>query len=168
MVRPPNYQRSPWTCTCGSRRFARKLNEVSGGFGFLRLSDRILLPQSFRLIGATKRVERIGSDTSAVLGPGVVPCRGLRARCRGQACRCTRRLSRKYRHPQSDRAPTRYTTHTVRRAALNSSSRYGAMTPFVEIIFAIGLSVGFALGYAVRAFMSHRRRQAARRRRIFQ
>ena len=37
MVRPPNYQRSPWTCACGSRRFARELNEVSGGFGLLRL-----------------------------------------------------------------------------------------------------------------------------------
>jgi hypothetical protein len=42
------------------------------------------------------------------------------------------------------------------------------MTPFVEIIFAVGLSVGFPLGYGVRAFISYRRRQASRRRRYIQ
>ena len=38
------------------------------------------------------------------------------------------------------------------------------MSPEVaSIVFAIGLSIGFALGYGVRAFISYRRRQAARR-----
>jgi hypothetical protein len=32
-----------------------------------------------------------------------------------------------------------------------------------SILVAIGLSIGFALGYGVRAFISHRRHQAARR-----
>jgi hypothetical protein len=44
-------------------------------------------------------------------------------------------------------------------------SRYGAVTPFVEITFAVGLLIGFVLGYGARAFISYRRRQAARRRR---
>ena len=35
-------------------------------------------------------------------------------------------------------------------------------------IFAIGLLVGFVLGYGVRAFISYRRHQAARRRRYIQ
>ena len=72
MVRPPNYQRSPRTCTCGSRRFARELNEVSGGFGLLSLREPILLPQRLRLLGAAKRIERVGSDAGAVLGPRVI------------------------------------------------------------------------------------------------
>ena len=46
-------------------------------------------------------------------------------------------------------------------------TRYGAVTPFGEITFAAGLLIGFALGYGVRAFISFRRRQAARRRRAF-
>jgi hypothetical protein len=42
------------------------------------------------------------------------------------------------------------------------------MTPALEIIFAIGLSIGFALGYGVRAFISYRRHRTAKRRRAFQ
>jgi hypothetical protein len=38
------------------------------------------------------------------------------------------------------------------------------MTSVVEIIFAIGLLIGFALEYGVRAFVSYRRHQAAKRR----
>jgi hypothetical protein len=45
--------------------------------------------------------------------------------------------------------------------------RYGSMTPGSEIALAIGLVVGFALGYGVRAFISYRRHQAARRRHLF-
>jgi hypothetical protein len=42
------------------------------------------------------------------------------------------------------------------------------MSPDVAaIIFAIGLLIGFALGYGVRAFISYRRHQAASRRRSF-
>jgi hypothetical protein len=38
------------------------------------------------------------------------------------------------------------------------------MSPeLASIIFAIGLSIGFAVGYGVRAFISYRRHQAARR-----
>ena len=35
-----------------------------------------------------------------------------------------------------------------------------------SVIFAIGLLIGFPLGYGVRAFISYRRRQASRRRRF--
>ena len=45
--------------------------------------------------------------------------------------------------------------------------RYGSMTPGFEIALAIGLVVGFALGYSVRALISYRRHQAARRRYLF-
>ena len=48
-----------------------------GAFGLLRLRDPIPLPQRLRLLGAAKRVERVGSDAGAVLGPGVVPSKGL-------------------------------------------------------------------------------------------
>jgi hypothetical protein len=42
------------------------------------------------------------------------------------------------------------------------------MTPGFEIALAIGLIVGFALGYGVRALISYRRHQAARRRHLFE
>ena len=45
--------------------------------------------------------------------------------------------------------------------------RYGSMTPGFEIALMIGLVIGFALGYGVRALISYRRHQAARRRRLF-
>jgi hypothetical protein len=45
--------------------------------------------------------------------------------------------------------------------------RYGSMTPGFEIALAIGLVVGFALGYGARALISYRRHQAARRRHLF-
>jgi len=45
--------------------------------------------------------------------------------------------------------------------------RYGSMTPGFEITLAIDLVVGFALGYGVRALISYRRHQAARRRHLF-
>ena len=45
--------------------------------------------------------------------------------------------------------------------------RYGSMTPGFEIALAIGPIVGFALGYGVRALISYRRHQAARRRHLF-
>jgi hypothetical protein len=44
--------------------------------------------------------------------------------------------------------------------------RYGSMTPGFEIALAIGLVVGFALGYGIRALISYRRHQAARRRHL--
>ena len=45
--------------------------------------------------------------------------------------------------------------------------RYGSMTPGFEIALVIDLVVGFALGYGVRALISYRRHQAARRRHLF-
>jgi hypothetical protein len=38
------------------------------------------------------------------------------------------------------------------------------MTPTLEIVFAIGGALGFALGYGARAFISYRRHRAARQR----
>ena len=43
----------------------------------LRGRDPIPLPQRLRLLGAAKRVERVGSDAGAVLGPGVVQAKKL-------------------------------------------------------------------------------------------
>src|SRR3954452_6552864 len=48
-------------------------------------------------------------------------------------------------------------------------SRQLLMRPeLASIIFAIGLLIGFALGYGVRAFVSYRRHQASRRRHYIQ
>src|SRR5215831_18478549 len=46
-------------------------------FHFACLRDPIPLPQRLRLLRAAKRVERVGSDAGAVLGPGVVPSQHL-------------------------------------------------------------------------------------------
>ena len=43
----------------------------------LRGRDPIPLPQRLRLLCAAKRVERVGSDAGAVLGPGVVQAKQL-------------------------------------------------------------------------------------------
>ena len=43
----------------------------------LRERDAILLPQRLRLLGAAKRVERVGGDARTFLGPGVVPSKKL-------------------------------------------------------------------------------------------
>ena len=65
------------------RTTERELNEVSGGFGLLRLRDPIPLPQRLRFLGAAERVERVGGGASAVLGPGVVATKGLVVRGEG-------------------------------------------------------------------------------------
>ena len=43
----------------------------------LRGRDPIPLPQRLRLLCTAKRVERVGSDAGAVLGPGVVQAKQL-------------------------------------------------------------------------------------------
>jgi hypothetical protein len=48
-----------------------------GGFGVLRLREPIPLPQRLSLFHPAKRVERVGSDAGAILGPGVIPSKNL-------------------------------------------------------------------------------------------
>jgi hypothetical protein len=43
----------------------------------LRTREPISLPQRLRLLGAAKRIERVGGDAGAVFGPGVVPSKSL-------------------------------------------------------------------------------------------
>ena len=45
--------------------------------GFQSLREPIPLPQRLRLLGAAERVERVGGDAGAVLGPAVVPTKSL-------------------------------------------------------------------------------------------
>ena len=59
------------------REGSRELNDISGGFGLPSLREPISLPQRRRLLGAAKRVERIGSDAGAILGRGVAPSKNL-------------------------------------------------------------------------------------------
>ena len=47
--------------------------DFSRVFGVPNFSQPILLSQCLRLLGAAKRVKRVGSDAGARLGPSVVP-----------------------------------------------------------------------------------------------
>ena len=53
-------------------KFARELNEPLGRLGQLGLREPIPLPQRLCLLCAPKRIERVGSDAGAVLGPRVI------------------------------------------------------------------------------------------------
>ena len=55
----------------------------SSGFGLLRLCDPVPLPQRLRLLCAAKRVERIGGDAGAVLGPGMIFTKNFAMRSEG-------------------------------------------------------------------------------------
>src|SRR5262249_36819586 len=56
---------------------SRVRGQPARGLGLVRLRDPIPLPQRLRLLCAAKRVERVGSDAGAILGPGVIPSENL-------------------------------------------------------------------------------------------
>jgi hypothetical protein len=47
------------------------------GHQVIRTRDPVLLPHRLRVLSAAKRVEGVGSDAGAVLGPGVVQAKHL-------------------------------------------------------------------------------------------
>src|SRR5262245_49888601 len=73
----PDFKISAKARRCCLTLASRVRGQPDRGLGLLRLRDPIPLPQRLRLLGATKRVERVGGDAGAVLGPIVIPSKNL-------------------------------------------------------------------------------------------